>query len=77
MVLNREDHRVLGRGEGVLFDGFNDIQEADFACDCVAVVDERHPFRSVPAVQLDATASLIQTAGVRLHTRNARELIAR
>lgn len=77
MVLDREDHRVIGRLERVLFYVLDDVEEADLGGQRVAVVDERHPVRSVPAVQLDAPAAHVQAARVRLHARLARKLVAR
>lgn len=75
VILDGQDHGVFRGGKGVLLDGLDDIQESNLARDGVAVVDERHPVRTVPTVQLDTATALVQTAGVGLHTGDAGELI--
>lgn len=40
----------LGRDEGVLFDGHENVTELDLGGERVAMIDDRHPIRTVPAV---------------------------
>ena len=50
MLLNGQDHGVLARLEGVVFDTLDDVDESDPRGEGVAVVDDRLPVCTVPAV---------------------------
>lgn len=41
---------LLGRDKGVLFDGHENVTEFDLGGESVAMIDDRHPIRPVPAV---------------------------
>lgn len=47
--------------ESILRNGFKDFLEGHFRGECVAVVDDRFTFVSVPAVQLHRATALIQS----------------
>lgn len=46
--------------EGVIFDGFYDVFEEHFGCECVAVVNNRLAVSPVPAVQFHTATALHQ-----------------
>lgn len=46
--------------EGVLFDGFDDVSENHFGCECVAVVNNRLSISPIPTVQLYTATALHQ-----------------
>ncbi len=52
--------RHLTYFEGVVFDGFDDVSEEHFGCECVAVINNRLAVSPIPTVQFHAAAALHQ-----------------
>jgi len=74
MDLEGENDRVVRNSKGVLLDGFDDVLKEDLAGEGMAVVNNR-TFGAVPAVKLDAPASLLEGMDIGFHGRGALELI--
>lgn len=46
--------------EGVFFDGFDDVFEEHFRCECIAVVNNRLAISPIPTVQFHTATALHQ-----------------
>lgn len=66
----------LRGGKSVLLNCFDCVNKFDLGGESVPMIDERHPVRSVPAVEFDAAAAHAESPYVGFHRGLARELIS-
>jgi hypothetical protein len=76
VVLDRQDHRIGRRDEGVPIDRLHHRVERYLCGERVSVIDHRETVVAVPAVQFDASASGQEDLAVQLHRRLAFQLVS-
>lgn len=75
VVLERQNHREVGRDESRVGNGLDDVAEEDVSAERHAVRDDGLlVFLAVPAVELDAAAAREEHAAVHFDARLAAEL---
>jgi len=75
VILEGENHRVLGGNKAVVLDGLDDVLELDLSSQSVSVENDGIALWPVPAVKLDTPAPLGEVVDVPVHRGVALELV--
>ena len=76
VVLERENHRVCRGLEGVVADRNDDVAEQNLGREGMPVRNDRLAVVPVPAIELDASAALVQISDIAVHRREGAQLVA-